>query len=159
MVKVNQPLGGSAALLRIGVQKRWLRLPGQDRDQLPPQVERVPHRHVHALARLGAVRVAGITSQHHAWKAVGNFGIWNVVKLVGETVPNFVYRPPHDFLHIQREGAEDALGLGDDVLGGHATVRRPFVLSKVVQFHIEANQMPSLAWQDHQDAVVLRSHE
>ena len=68
-------------------------------NQLPTQVEGVLHRHVHALARFGGVRVACIARHKHMRVAIG--GVAHIIKLVGQAVANVIDRPPHHFFHIQ----------------------------------------------------------
>ena len=130
VVELHQALGRGAPLAGVAVQQGWVGAAGQHRDQLPAQVEGVAHRHVHALAGLGAVRVAGVAGQHHARRAGGHLVLGHVVELVGQAVADLVDRPPDHLLHVEREGAEDALGLGDDVLGAHAAVGDALVLAQ-----------------------------
>ena len=103
--------------------------------------------------------VAGVAGQHHAGKACGHFGFGHIVELVGQAVPDLVDRPPDHLFHIQLERAEDALCLGNDVVGVHAAVGRALVFAQVVELHIQAHQMAAFARQHHQDAVALRAHE
>src|SRR5205823_14660248 len=70
-VEIDELLGDLLTFLGVGAQEFRLGPPPEDGTQLPPKVPGVVHGHVHALTRLGAVRVAGIACDKHPRKAGG----------------------------------------------------------------------------------------
>ncbi len=93
------------------------------------------------------------------FSAAGAAACGHVVEAVGQAVADFIDRPPDHLFHVEGEGGEDALRLVDDMRGVHATVGHALVLAQPVEFDIEPHQMPALARQDHQRALILRAHE
>ena len=65
-VELDELSGNRLTLGRIGGQQRGIAAALEDRSELPAEVERVLHRHVHALSGLGAVGVAGVAGDEHS---------------------------------------------------------------------------------------------
>src|SRR5436190_1485198 len=69
LVEVDEALSDGVALAVVGAQELRLRSPAEDGNELPAEVVRVLHGDVHALAGLGAVRVAGVPRDEDARQA------------------------------------------------------------------------------------------
>ncbi len=89
-IEVDEALGDRVALGRVGTQQLGPGAPLQYRDQLPAQIEGVLHRHVHALAGLGAVGVAGVAGDEHAGQSRAGVLGQDVVKPVGDALADLV---------------------------------------------------------------------
>src|SRR5690606_20531708 len=113
-VEVDQLLGDRLPLGRVGRQQRLGAAAAHHQPELPAEVEAVLHRHVHALAGLGAVGVAGVAGEEHPRRAVLPFG--DVVELVGHSVPDLVDAVPRDLAHLDRVRVQDRVGAPHDLL-------------------------------------------
>ena len=107
-VEIDQLLGDGVPLGRVRVQDLRAALATHHRGELPSQVERVAHRDVHALPRLGAVGVAGVAGDEHSRQADVGVGDDHVVVLGAEALPDLVHRPPDDLLDVQGVRRQDA---------------------------------------------------
>ena len=102
-VEVDELLGDLLPLVRVGVQQFGLGPALQHRGQLPAQVPGVVHGHVHALAGLGAVRVAGVAGDEHPRQAgVGISAAGTSSNLSAQSLADLVHRPPADVLDVDR---------------------------------------------------------
>ena len=90
--------------------------PVEHRGELPAEVERVLHRHVHALAGLGAVRVAGVAGDEDARQAGPGLLRGHVVEPVGDALADLVDREPRHVPHLERVRAQHPLRDLDDLL-------------------------------------------
>ena len=156
-VEVDQLLRRRLALGRIGVQQLGRALAAQHGRELPAQVEGVLHREVHALARLGAVGVAGVAGDEHARQLRTARIRRHVVVLVADALADLVHRPPGHLLHLQRVGLQDALRRGDEVVERDAAVGDALLLAQLVHLDVQAHQVAALA-RDHQQVAVHRLH-
>ena len=90
MVKLDQALRRRPTLTGIAVKKRRIGTSRKYGNQLPPQVERVPHGDIHPLTCLRAVGMASIPRQHHTRVARCDLVFRHVVELVCQSVPDLV---------------------------------------------------------------------
>ena len=151
-VEVDQFLRHHLPLGRIGMQQPGCALLGQHGREFPSQVERVLHGKIHALPGLGAVGVAGIAGDEHAWQRRPDRLRRHVVVLVADALADLVHRPPGDLLHVQRVRVQDALRRGDELVDGDVPVGDPLLVAQFFHLHIEAHQIAALA-RDHQQVA------
>ena len=121
-VEIDQLLGDRLPFLGVGVQEFRLGPPPEDGTQLPPEVPGVVHRHVHALAGLGAVRVAGVAGDEHPRQAGGHLRRRHVVELVAQTLADLVHRPPPDVFDLDGVRVQDPVRDLGQLLRGDAPV-------------------------------------
>ena len=82
-VRRDEVLGDLLAFLGVGVEQRRRAASLQHGRELPPEVERVLHGHVHALTGLRGVGVAGVPGDEDARRAGAHLVVVHVVELVG----------------------------------------------------------------------------
>ena len=126
----------------------------ENRNELPAEVERVLHRNVHALAGLGAVRVAGVARDEDARQARSSVLRRDIVEPVGNALANLVHREPHHVFHVERIGAQHALRGLDHLLLGVVTEGFAVVRVNLAEVHVEPHQVAALAG-DQQDVAVI----
>ena len=153
-VEVDQVLGDLLALGGVGGQQRLRGQAGEHVTQLPGDVEAVLDGHVHALAGLGRVGVAGVAGDEHARGAGAGLLGGDVVEPVGDAVSDLVDAPPAHVLHVHRVRRDDLVGLADDGLQRGLADGTVVVLIHLTQIHVHAEQEPALTG-DVQDGAVL----
>src|SRR5690606_19142589 len=127
----------------------------QDGGQLPTQVERILHGDIHALPRLRAMRVAGITGDEDARLQLADLLFRYIIEPITEPLANLIDRPPGDLFYIQRIRVQDALCRCDQVIRCDVPARNPLAFGQLVEFDIEPEQVSALARND-QDAAFFR---
>jgi hypothetical protein len=152
-VEVDEVLGDRLALRRVAVQDVGRTEAAQHRNELPAEIESIAHGYIHALPRLGAVCVAGVTADEHAGQARCDFVSRHIIEPVGHALPDLVDRPPGDLLHVNRIGAEDALRSCHQMIDGDVPIGDPFAGVELVEFDVETGQVSALAGND--DDVAL----
>ena len=83
----DEVFGDLLAFEGVGVEQRPWAASLQHGGELPSEVEGVLHGHVHALAGLGGVGVAGVPGDEDAWCAGADLVVVDVVELVGDPWP------------------------------------------------------------------------
>ena len=111
LVEVDEVLRDDLPLGRVGGEQALRAAALEHVAELPAEVEAVLHGHVHALAGLGAVRVAGVAGDEHARRAGAELLREHVVEPVGEAVADLVDAVPGDVAHVERVGVEDLVRL------------------------------------------------
>jgi hypothetical protein len=122
--------------------------------ELPADVEAVLHGHVHALACLCTVRVAGVAGDEHTRRAGVPLGGQDVVEPVGEAVAHLVHAVPGDIADIEGVGLQDLVRVGDDLLDGGLADGAVVVLGHYAEVDVHAEQVAALA-RDQQDAAAV----
>ena len=151
-VEVDELLRDRLTLARVGRQEGCRGQPGEDVPELPAEVEPVLHRHVHALPRLRAVRVAGVAGEEHPGRAT--VAVLDVVEPVGDAVPDLVHAVPGDLLHVDRVRVQDLVRAADDLLDGGAAHRPVVGVGHLAEVDVHAREVPALA-RDVQDVARL----
>ena len=152
-VKADELLGNCLSFGRIGVQQAGWAAPLQHGSELPAQVKTILHRHIHALASLGAVGVAGIARNKNMGQSRGPLVRLHVIEAVGQPLADFIHRPPGHFFHVERIGMEDALRCGDQLIEGDVASGHALVLVQFVHLDIQPHHVAALA-RNHHDAAV-----
>src|SRR5262249_30784782 len=147
-IEVDQLLGNRPPFRRISVQQRWRTPIAQNADELPAQIERVLHGHVHALPRLWTVRVAGIAGDEHARLPRLDLLFRYVIELVGQPLADFINRPPGDLLHIEPVRIKYSPRLGDELLNGDIAACDSFADRKLAEFNVETNEVSTFPRDD-----------
>ena len=147
MSVVDKVLGDLLAFLGVGVEQRRRATSLQHGRELPPEVERVLHGHVHALTGLRGVGVAGVPGDEDARRARAHLFVVHVVELVGHCVADPVDREPRDLLDLERVRSQDTTGLVEDLVR-----REPGVGRDLTHVHVQAEQITALAG-DEQDVA------
>src|SRR5699024_11149497 len=96
------------------MQKRRIRVAGEDLADFPTEIKTVLNGHVHTLTGLWWVGVAGVAGDKNSWVLFVFLAIVDVIKLIGHTVTNFVDRPPSNVFHIDSIWMQDFVGVTDD---------------------------------------------
>ena len=146
-VRRDEVLGDLLPFQGVGVEQRRRATSLQHGRELPPEVVRVLHGHVHALTGLRGVGVAGVPGDEDARRAGAHLVVVHVVELVGHPVADPVHREPRDLRGLERVRGQDMTGLIEDVVR-----REPGVGRDLAHVHVQANQVAALAG-DEQDVA------
>ena len=155
LVKVDEALRDRVTLDGVGAKQVRFGAPFEDGGEFPTEVVRVLHRYVHALAGLGAVRVAGVAGNEHARQARSGLVRRDIVETVGDALADLIDREPDHVPHVERVRAEHALrGLDDLFLrDSHGRLRGCRV--DLAEIDIEPHHVAALA-RDEQDVALVR---
>src|SRR5699024_1732593 len=123
---------------------------------LPGDVPTVLHGHVHALAGLRAVGVAGVAGDEHAWPLAADTVLGHVVELVGEPVGHLVDTAPPDVFHPQRVGMDDRVGSCFHLFLRRRANRAVVVLGHGTEVDVHPEEMIALAGNVQDVAAVVR---
>src|SRR5947209_8230846 len=100
--------------------------------------------------------VAGVACDEDPRKTRPDLLLWHVVKLVAETLPDLVYRPPADVFDLNLVRVQDPIrDLGQLPWGDTPVVEHLFV-ADLVQLDIEPDQVSTLARDDEDVALICR---
>ena len=154
LVEVDEVLRDDLPLGRVGGEQALRAAALQHVAELPADVEAVLHGDVHALAGLGAVRVAGVAGDEHPRRAGAEVLRQDVVEPVGEAVAHLVDAVPGDVAHVERVGVDDRVGLGDDLLDGGLADGPVIVCGHLAEVDVHPEEVPALA-RDQQDAAAV----
>src|SRR6185312_13179767 len=119
-------------------------------------VEPVLHGHVHALAGLGGVGVAGVAGDEHARGLGADVFGQDVVEAVGQAVADLVHAVPGDVAHVDGVGVHDGVGLGDDLLDAGLAHVAVVVLRDDAEVDVHAEEVPALARDEQDGTAVVR---
>ena len=148
-VEIDQLLGLGPPLLGIGAQEFRPGPPPDDGREFPAEIERIGHRDVHALTGLGRVGVAGVAGNEDA-------GFGPVVEPVADALAYFVGGPPPDLLHLQPVGGQDGACPVDHGCRRDTAIADAFTVPELVEFHVEAHQVPAFPGYDDDTALAGR---
>ena len=148
-------LGDGLPFLGVGVQQLRPGRPAQHGRQLPAEVPGVGHRHVHALAGLGAVGVAGVAGDEHPRQPGGHLLRRHVVELVAQALADLVDRPPPDVFDLERVRVQDPVRDLGQLLRGDAPVLEHLLVGDLVELDVEPDEVSALP-RDDQDVALVR---
>ncbi len=137
------------------MQQGRIRVTGEDLADLPAKIEAILNRHVHALAGLCRVGVAGVASYENSWVLFVFLTIVDVVKLVGHPVTDFVDGPPGNVFHINSVWMQDCVGVANDFVQRSLPNGTTIVRVHRTKIHVEANQVATFAWNEQDGAAVM----
>ena len=153
-VEVDELLRDGLALRRVGAQQLRPGPPAQDGAELPPEVPRVGHRHVHALPGLRAVRVAGVAGDEDPRVRPV---VPHVVERVAEPLADRVHRPPPHVLHLDRVRVQDPVRhLRRAAPASRAVLEHPALVERV-ELEVHPHEVAALARDEQQVAVLART--
>src|SRR5215475_5072447 len=153
-VEFDQLFGNGMSFRRVGVQDLRCAPTPQDGRQFPTAVESVLHGHVHSLSSFRAVCMARIAGNENARQATAGLVFGHVVKLVAQSLSDFVYGPPGHLLHVERKGTEDALCSRDQPVNGNLLAGNPLIRLELVEFDVDAKEVASFT-RDQQDVALV----
>ena len=155
LIEGDQVPGDLLAFFGIATQKRDVALSAKDRGKFPAKVEAVTHRHIHTLAGLRTVGMAGVAGDEYPWVAGGCLVACQVVEPVGQPLPDFINGPPDNILHIEFIGFEDALRRPDQVRLGDVAVAHPLAFAKRFHLDIDSRHITAFARDDQKRAAMI----
>ena len=123
--------------------------------ELPTEVECVLHRHVHALAGLSGVGVAGVAEDEDARHLLPGFLDWDIVEAVGHAVADLVNRPPGNVLHLDRVWVEDLVGVANDLFERGLADLAVVVRSGFAEVDVHARHRATFAWNVEDRAAIV----
>ena len=154
LVEVDQALRDGVPLRRVGAQQFGLGTPLEHGGELPAEIVGVLHGHVHALAGLGAVRVAGVAGNEHARQAGPGLIRRDVVEPVGDALPHLVDGEPRHASHVERVRVEHTLGGLDDLVLRDEPERIAVGRVDLTEVDVEPHHVAALP-RDQQDVAVV----
>ena len=138
----------------VGVQQLRPGRAAQDGAELPPEVPGVGHRHVHALAGLGAVGVAGVAGDEHARQAGAGLVAGTSSNLSHSRWPiSYTDHQPTSFTSSVY-GCRIRLATVGELLRRDAAVVEHLAVVDLVQLDVEPDEVAALARDDQQVALV-----
>ena len=165
LVEVDQLLGNRMALDGVGAQQFGPGTPFDHGGEFPAEVEGVLHRHVHALAGLGAVRVAGVTGDEDARQArcgpacalPGSLLRRHIIEAVGDALANLVHREPDHAFHVEGKRVQHPLRGGDHTLLRVLVAEGVAIVGvDLAEIDVEPHQVAALARDQQYVALVGR---
>src|SRR5262249_55847346 len=99
--------------------------------------------------------MAGVAGDEHAGPALRDFFFGQVVELVAEALPDLVDRPPGNFFHFEGKGTQDSLRGRDQAVNRDVPAGNPLVFAELVEFDVDANQIPAFT-RDQQYGALVR---
>ena len=114
-VRLDKVFGDLLPFLGVGVEQCRRAASLEHGRELPPEVERVLHGHVHALTGLRGVGVAPVPGDEDARRTCAHLVVGDVVELVGHCVADPIDREPRGLVDLERVRSQDTLGLFEDL--------------------------------------------
>ncbi len=146
LIYSNSPNGFARA------QQGSIRAALQNGGELPAEVERVLHRHVHALPGLGAVSVAGVAREEQVRCGIRRGLRRQIIEAIRDPLTDLVDARPGDLLHIDRVGVQNRVR---DVceLGGRRLADLRVAGLHHTEVYVAAHHVAALT-RDHQQAAL-----
>ncbi len=143
------------ALGGVGAQQFRPGTSVEHRGEFPAEVERVLHRHVHALAGFRAVRMTSVAGDEDARQSRRRLIRGHVVKAVGNALADLIDREPDHAFHVERVRAQHTLRRRDHRLLG-VLVAKGVALVRVdlAEIDIQPHHVAALA-RDQQDVALV----